>query len=124
MLQVLVAVVRSHATEKDDRVETDTEASALCVGSRGDDTGEGSLGFRVTSLEKKQTCQQTCCDCNNHKQGSLSYLALQGSDLEGLECLAGLVAVANILERLGGILAGNVEKNLLTAAIRSNWLAP
>jgi hypothetical protein len=47
-----------------------------------------------------------------------TYVALQGSDLELVERLAGLVAVADILKGLGGVLAGNVEEDLLTAAVR------
>lgn len=46
-----------------------------------------------------------------------AYVALQSSDLELIERLTGLVAVADIFKGLGGILAGNVEKDLLTAAV-------
>jgi hypothetical protein len=46
-----------------------------------------------------------------------TYVALQRSDLELVERLAGLVAVADILKGLGGILAGNVEEDLLTTAV-------
>jgi hypothetical protein len=37
-----------------------------------------------------------------------SYLALERTNEHWLEGLAGLVAVTDILERLGGILAGDV----------------
>lgn len=47
----------------------------------------------------------------------IAYVALQRSDLELVEGLAGLVAVADILEGLGGILAGNIEQDLLTATV-------
>jgi hypothetical protein len=51
--------------------------------------------------------------------GAMStYVALQGSDLELVKRLAGLVAVADILKGLGGVLAGNVEEDLLTTAVR------
>lgn len=43
-----------------------------------------------------------------------AYLALQIANVQAFESLAGLVAVADILESLGGILAGNIEQNLLT----------
>lgn len=46
-----------------------------------------------------------------------SYPALQSADLELGERLAGLVAVADILESLGGILAGDVEQDLLTTTV-------
>ncbi len=52
-----------------------------------------------------------------------AYVALQLADLELLEGLAGLVAVADILEGLGGVLAGNVEEDLLTTAIEQVALA-
>lgn len=47
----------------------------------------------------------------------LSYLALQGADKEGLEGFAGLVRVTDILESLGGVLASDVKKDLLTTAV-------
>ena len=50
---------------------------------------------------------------------SQTHQSLQGTNEQLLKGLSGLVAVANVLERLGGILAGDVEKDLLTAAIRS-----
>lgn len=42
-----------------------------------------------------------------------AYLALQIANVQLLQSLAGLVAVADILESLGGILAGDIEQNLL-----------
>jgi hypothetical protein len=118
LLEVLVGVESSETTDKDDRVETDAETSALCVGSWGDGTGEGGLGLGVTSLCKRVSNVAIPRITKTAGSGRSSYLALQHTDLEGLESLAGLVAVADILERLGGILAGDVEKDLLTAAIR------
>ena len=41
------------------------------------------------------------------------YLSLQDTDLDAVERLAGLVAVADVLESLGSILARDVEHNLL-----------
>ncbi len=46
-----------------------------------------------------------------------TYGALQNANLELLERLAGLVAVADILKGLGGVLAANVEKDLLTTTV-------
>ena len=46
-----------------------------------------------------------------------TYVALQNADLELLERLAGLVAVADILKGLGGVLAADVEKDLLTTTV-------
>jgi hypothetical protein len=42
------------------------------------------------------------------EDGVSRYLALQGSDQEALEGLAGLVAVADILESLSRVLTSNV----------------
>ena len=47
------------------------------------------------------------------------YLALQGADEHVIENLAGLVAVADILERLGSVLAADIEEDFLTAAVAS-----
>jgi hypothetical protein len=45
-----------------------------------------------------------------------AYLALQIANVQLRKSLASLVAVADILESLGGILAGDIEQNLLTTA--------
>ena len=47
-----------------------------------------------------------------------AYLALELTNDQGVESLAGLVTVANILKGLGGILTANVEQDLLTTAAR------
>lgn len=47
-----------------------------------------------------------------------AYQALDVTDEHAIQDFTGLVAVANVLEGLGGILAGHVEQNLLTTAIR------
>lgn len=49
------------------------------------------------------------------RSGGPAYIALQNANLELLQRLAGLVTVADILKGLGGVLAGNIEKDLLTA---------
>ena len=46
-----------------------------------------------------------------------AYLALELTNNQSIESLAGLVTVANILEGLSGILTANVEQNLLTTTI-------
>lgn len=45
-----------------------------------------------------------------------TYQALDGTDLQTCEDLAGLVTVANVLESLCAVLAGYVEEDLLTTA--------
>lgn len=56
-----------------------------------------------------------------------AYLALQIANEQLAKSLASLVAVTDILESLGGILAGDIEQNLLTTAGEwktqkvSNW---
>jgi hypothetical protein len=44
------------------------------------------------------------------------YECLEGADFQGFQNLAGLVAVADVLKGLGGILAGDIEKDFLTTA--------
>lgn len=55
--------------------------------------------------------------------GIVSYLSLQRSDEKGFQSLAGLVTVADILERLSGVLSGYVQKNLLTTAVELSVLS-
>jgi len=47
-----------------------------------------------------------------------TYVALQSADQELLQGLTGLVAVADVLKGLGGILTSHVEQNLLTTAVQ------
>jgi hypothetical protein len=52
-----------------------------------------------------------------------TYQSLQVADEQTLEDLARLVAVADVLEGLGGVLATDVEEDLLTTTIESRgWL--
>lgn len=53
-----------------------------------------------------------------------TYTALQGSDKQTVQDLACLVAVADILECLGGVLTTNVQENLLTTSVQPFRLAP
>jgi hypothetical protein len=46
-----------------------------------------------------------------------TYAALDGSDKKALEDLAGLVAVADVLECLGRVLAADVEHDFLTTGV-------
>ena len=46
-----------------------------------------------------------------------TYTALKSADEEALEDLAGLVAVADVLEGLGGVLAADVEEDFFTAGV-------
>lgn len=54
-----------------------------------------------------------------------TYLALQVANKELVQGLASLVAVADILESLGGVLAADVENDFLTTAVECvsacNW---
>lgn len=45
-----------------------------------------------------------------------TYLSLQAADEQLVQCLARLVAVADILERLGRVLASDIQQNLLATA--------
>jgi hypothetical protein len=47
-----------------------------------------------------------------------AYLALQTPDKEAFEDLARFVAVADIFEGFGGILAGNVEEDFFATTVR------
>lgn len=47
-------------------------------------------------------------------EGRGANLALENTNLQSLENLAGLVAVADIFEGLGGILTADVEEDFLT----------
>jgi hypothetical protein len=46
-----------------------------------------------------------------------TYAALDGSDKETLEDLAGLVAVADVFECFGRVLAADVEHDFFTAGV-------
>ena len=46
-----------------------------------------------------------------------TYAALESADEEALEDLAGLVAVADVFEGFGGVLAADVEEDFFTAGV-------
>lgn len=126
-LEVLEGAVRKSTSNENNGVETDSETSAL-LALRVDGTGQRSLGSRVASLldrnnwlawERSEPRVDYVTvlwrgvhgrDIYNVKRakGEGTYLALQCADLELLERLPSLVAVTNVLESLGGILAGNI----------------
>ena len=47
----------------------------------------------------------------------VTYAALEGSNKQALEDLAGLVAVADVFECLGRVLAADVEEDFLTTGV-------
>lgn len=53
----------------------------------------------------------------------MTYVPLQNTNLQTGQNLSCLVAVTDILERFRGVLAGNVEEDLLTASVVKNPLA-
>jgi len=59
LLHILISIIGDNAADEHDGIEADAEARTLCVGSRGNGTGERSLGLRVASLEKKACVSNT-----------------------------------------------------------------
>lgn len=59
LLQILIGIIGDNTTDEHNGIEANAETCALCVGSRGDGTGERSLGLRVTSLERKSCVSNT-----------------------------------------------------------------
>ncbi|KAL2273860.1 hypothetical protein FJTKL_04041 [Diaporthe vaccinii] len=94
-LEVLVGEVGSGTTDEHDSVHTDAEAGGIARRRRRDGTGLGSLGGRVSGLQKQ----------------------LIHAGVELVQCLARLVAVADVLEGLGCVLSGNIQHDLLTTAV-------
>lgn len=127
-LEVLVGSEGSNTTEDEDGVEADTETGGSAgLSSGSESTGKGSLGLGVTGLFVEKSNVSVKTGLSSHANGirksfilrtwKYSYLALQGADKEGLEGLAGLIRVTNILESLGRILTTDVKENLLTTAV-------
>jgi hypothetical protein len=121
LLQVLVGTKCGQTTEEDNSIQTDTEPGGVGgVGWRSDRAGNGGLGLGIAGLKtERKVSMQKFCHQVHLVQGAAeeTYVALQVPDQELLERLTGLIAVADILEGLSGILAGNVEQNLLTTAV-------
>jgi len=56
--------------------------------------------------------------CNKDNGGSVdTYIGLVLADIHLVHDLAGLIRVSDILEGLGGILAGLIDKNLLSTGM-------
>lgn len=119
LLEVRVGAVADQTANEEDGVQADAETSRLVVGSRGDGAGEGRLGLGVAGLRIANVSNRLVPPYGNPGVAVDwdTYVALQSAHLELLERLPGLIAVADILESLGGVLAANVEKDLLTAAV-------
>lgn len=58
-----------------------------------------------------------CLSCAESGVRLNTYTALKSADKETLEDLAGLVAVADVLEGLGGVLAADVEEDFFTTGV-------
>ena len=91
LLQVLVAKVGKGAANGDESVQADAEPGGVGLGLGRDGAGV-ARGGRVAGLSLQCAYEQL----------------LQG--------LARLVAVADVLKRLGRVLAADIEKDLLAAA--------
>lgn len=52
LLEVLVGAVADQTADEEDGVQADAEAGRVVVGSRGDGTGDGSLGLGVAGLQR------------------------------------------------------------------------
>lgn len=97
-LEVLEGEIAKETTNSDNTVDAEAAASGggAVVGRVGVGVG---FGDRVAGL------------------------ALQIANVQLLQSLAGLVAVADILESLGGILAGDIKQNLLATRVLVDELA-
>lgn len=106
MLEILVSGICDKTTDGNNGVETDT-GTAAALSSGCDGTWKGSLGLRVTGLfiSVGQYFRLLRTRIIGRR---ISYLALEGSNFELRKGLAGLVAVADVLEGLGGVLASDV----------------
>lgn len=127
LLHVLVAEESQGAADQDDGVEADAHvglAGAAGAGLRG---GGGLLGFGrgVVGLVGEHVSMEDryCCGCcgkdvcflKGERRGT--YATLEGPDQQALEDLAGLVAVADVFEGFGRVLAADVEENFFTARV-------
>jgi len=115
LLQVLVGSEGDQAADENDSVEPDAHAGGARLGSGRDGTQRWSLGRRVARLVAARCVSKNggCLLGSSRESRGLgisqaSYLALQCADLELGQCFPGLVAVADILESLGGVLASHV----------------
>jgi hypothetical protein len=113
-LEVLEGEIAEETTNGDNTVDAESAASGggAVVGRVGVGVG---FGDRVAGLESKMLVGDFFLSHVSRIGVVLggAYLALQFANEQLLKSLAGLVAVADILESLGGILAGDIEQNLL-----------
>lgn len=112
VLEVLVGTVGDQTTDEEDGVEADAEAAGGAGAGAGRGRGRvgggrgGVTGLTIRLLESRGSCWDT----------GEKYHALEVTDEETVEDLAGLVRVTDVLEGLGSVLAGDVEEDLLTTA--------
>lgn len=114
LLQVLVRKERYGGTDENDCVDGDAAVAAgldglSCVG----DLLCGRFWCWVTLLRG----QSVTSSLNALRPTRTVYLSLEVADQQTVEDLPGLIAVANVLERLGGILAAHVEQDLFTTSV-------
>jgi len=98
-LKVRVGKVSQSTTDEEDGVKTGTQTGGIGTACLGGSGLGGGLGCRVAGL------------------------ALDGADEEALEDFAGFVAVADVFEGFGGVLAADVEHYFFTTAVVGGWLA-
>lgn len=145
LLQVLVGEEGEGAAEQDHGVQADAHvgvAGAAGAGLRGAllllGFGGGIVGLRRMGMSVREfgggngkrgaILSQLQCSAIFGSMvaqrwgsgGGKTYAALESADEQTLEDLAGLVTVADILECLGGVLATDVEEDLLTTGVLVN----
>lgn len=118
-LEVLEGEIADETTNSDNAVEAEAAASlgGAVVGRVGVGVG---FGDRIAGLGNKMLVGNIF---HMSRIGVIlggAYLALQLANKQLLKGLAGLVAVADIFESLGGILAGDIQQNLLATARKKN----
>lgn len=100
-LNVLVRAVRRRGAEEEDGVDGDAQPAAVGRGA-----GAGLGGARVGPAERLWL--------------GVALAAVELADEHAAQDLARLVAVAHVLEGLGGVLAAHVEEDLFAAAVKED----
>lgn len=137
LLHVLVCEESEGATDQDDGVQADAHVGLLGAAGAGLRAG-GLLGFGGRVVGLVEVCVLVGGDivgwcallwdmcssgvrgdwsCTCAKGGRNTYTAHKVADKQALEDLAGLVAVADVFEGLGGVLAADVEEDFLTTGV-------
>ena len=107
-LQVLISPKGNGTAEEQEGVEANAEAGGICRGRRGRG-GRGELRCRVAGLSRKSLMSASRSDEDGETRNTGdTNLSLQETDFQGHQLLARLVAVSDVLERLGGVLAADV----------------